>query len=403
MRRLNTVSMGIKNLLRQKGRTSIMIIFSFVLTMSLFVCTIVTESMQQSVDKTINRMGADIIVVPEEYETEYTESLFSGELCTFYFEKEWYEKVCTIEGIKVASPQLYLASLSASCCAAPVQLIAFDPETDFIVQPWMKELDIEALQADEVLVGDNISGNVGDTIVFYGKELTIAGRLENTDTSYDLSAFVNFETAQTLLKTEQAQMTSVGDLDPDTLVSTIMIRAEEGTDVKALARKINFGIDDCPLKAYTTDGITSSITASVDSFAMFSKVLNILLFLMAVLAIICIFTITILQRKKEFGILITIGASKRNLNTMILTEGICIGIFGGLLGVLVSGGIILALKEVILNILQIPTFITEFHFYVKIAAACTAVSLVTGLLASFFAIAAVTAKEPLDMIQEENV
>lgn len=210
MRRLNTVSMGIKNLLRQKGRTSIMIIFSFVLTMSLFVCTIVTESMQQSVDKTINRMGADIIVVPEEYETEYTESLFSGELCTFYFEKEWYEKVCTIEGIKVASPQLYLASLSASCCVAPIQLIAFDPET---------------------------------------------------------------------------------------LVSTIMIRAEEGIDIKALARKINFGIDDCPLNAYTTDGITSSITASVDSFAMFSNVLNILLFLMAVLAIVCIFTITILQRK----------------------------------------------------------------------------------------------------------
>lgn len=403
MKKLNTVSMGIKNLLHQRGRTSVMILFSFVLTMSLFVCTIVTESMKQSVEKTINRMGADLIVVPEEYETEYTASLFGGEFCTFYADKEWYEEICTVEGIEQASPQLYLASLSASCCATPVQLIAFDPETDFIVQPWMKELNMEGLKEGEVLVGDNISGDIGETILFYGMELTIAGRLENTDTSYDMSVFVNFDTAKTLLKTEQAKQTSVGTLDPDSLISTILIRAEEDTDIKALARSINFGLDGCPLKAYTTDGITSNITASVNSFTTFSKILNVLLFGMAVLAIVCIFTITILQRKKEFGVLITIGATRKDLNEIILTEGIGIGLVGGITGVLVSGGIMLAMKEVILTMLEIPTFITDLSFYGKTAGICVMIAIITGLMASIFAIAIVTGKQPLSMIQEENV
>lgn len=402
MKKLNPISMGMKNLSQQKVRTAVIIIFSFLLTMSLFVCSILTQSMQQSVEKTINRMGADIIVVPQEYETDYTAALFSGELCTFYFDNEWYEQIRQIDGIEQASPQLYLASLSESCCAIPIQLIAFDPETDFIVQPWMTELNIDSLEKGEVIVGDNINGDVGETVTFYGEELTIAGRLENVGTSYDTSAFINFDTAQMLLQTEEAIVSSVGDLDPETLISTIMIRAEKDVEINDLSRKINFGLENSPVKAYTTDGITSSVTASVDSFSTFSKILNSLLFVMAVLAIVCIFTLTILQRTKEFGVLITIGATKKDLNTIILTEGIGIGLAGGIAGVLVSGGVMLAMKDVILTMLEIPAFITDMMFYGKTALICIAVAVVTGLISSLFAIAIVTSKDPLSMIQEEN-
>lgn len=402
MKRLNTISIGIKNLARQKIRTAVIVTFSVVLAASLFVSTILVESMQQSVEKTANRMGADIIVVPEEYETDYKDALFSGELCTFYMENKWCEPISQIAGVKKATPQLYLASLYASCCAVPLQLIAFDQETDFIVQPWLQEMNLEELKEGEVIVGDNVTGAIGDSVEFYNVPLKIVGRLERTDTSYDTCAFISFETARMLLKTEEAKKSSVGNLDPETLISTIAISVEKGADIKSVARNINFGIDNCPAKAYTTSGITSSVSESVDSFGSFSKVLNYLMFAMALLAIVCIFTITILQRKHEFGVLITIGATKQNLVSIILTEGVGIGFLGGVIGVAISGSLMLAFRDVILNQMKLPTFISDLAFYGKSAAFCVAVSLLTGVIASVVTIILVASQEPLTLIQEGN-
>lgn len=100
MKKMNAISIGIKNLTRQKVRTMMIVVFSIVLSASLFVSTILVESMQQSVEKMEDRMGADIIVVPEEYETDYKDALFSGELCTFYMENKWYEPISQIAGVK---------------------------------------------------------------------------------------------------------------------------------------------------------------------------------------------------------------------------------------------------------------------------------------------------------------
>ena len=402
MKKMSTISIGIKNLSRQAARTSVMVVFSFVLTMSLFVSSVFTESMQKSVEKTINRMGADIIVVPEEYETEYTDALFNGALCTFYFDRSWYQPISEVKGVAKATPQLYLASLSASCCAMPLQLIAFDPMTDFIIQPWMQEMNLNQLKEKEVIVGNNVAGDVGDYITFYNTALTIVGKLENTDTTYDNCAFVNFDTARLLMATEEAKQNSIGELEPEFLISTIAIRVDEDADEKTVARTINFGVDDCPAKAYTAGGITSNVTNSVDSFRSFSKVLNILLFIMAILSIVCIFSITILQRNTEFGILLTLGATKKKLISIILTEGLGIGMLGGILGVAASSGVMLAFKDVILEKLAIPAFVTDGVFYGKTAIICIVISLITGFIASVTAIFLVTNKDPLSLIQEEN-
>lgn len=76
MKKLNVVSIGLANLRRQGIRTFVIIIFSFVLSASLLASGILKESMQESVDKTINRMGADIVIVPKGYASSYSDSLF---------------------------------------------------------------------------------------------------------------------------------------------------------------------------------------------------------------------------------------------------------------------------------------------------------------------------------------
>ena len=81
MRKHNFITIGLENLLKQKVRTVVMILFTFILSASLFLSSIVLKSMQANVERTVNRMGADIVVVPEEYSDAYKDALFHRGKC----------------------------------------------------------------------------------------------------------------------------------------------------------------------------------------------------------------------------------------------------------------------------------------------------------------------------------
>ena len=402
MKKLNVVSIGLTNLRRQGIRTFIMIIFSFVLSASLLASGILKESMQESVEKTINRMGADIVVVPKEYASSYSDSLFEGQLCSFYFDKSLCDKVKQIDGIEKMTPQLYIASLAEDCCSDETQLIAFDPETDFIIQPWLKEIGIDRLEEDEVILGSGMAGNRGMAYQFFNELMTIGGKLEHTGTGYDKCAFINFDTAGKLMDKPQVKESELGDQDPQSVISSIMIRVKDGENPDTVASRINAELDGTSVAAYTADGIVSSVADSVKSFASFTTVLNDIVLFLAVLAIVCIFTITIVQRKNEFGVLITLGASKGKLMGILLTEGLSVSLAGGVLGMLGAGGVILAFQDVIVTELEIPEMVSSVSFYVQTAGTCLGLSMIAGLLASICAIVMITRGEPLHLIEEVN-
>ena len=81
--------MAVKNLTRRPVRSWSMIFFVFMLSFSLMLSTVLVDSMKDRLEKTTDRLGADIIVVPKEYERSMADSLFLGEKCDFTFDKKW--------------------------------------------------------------------------------------------------------------------------------------------------------------------------------------------------------------------------------------------------------------------------------------------------------------------------
>lgn len=69
------------------------------------------------------------------------------------------EKVKNTEGIEEVTPQLYVATLSASCCSYPVQIIGIDYETDFLIKPWLQKTLNRDLKDDEAIIGNHIVGD----------------------------------------------------------------------------------------------------------------------------------------------------------------------------------------------------------------------------------------------------
>lgn len=397
--RLTVYGLAVRNLMHRRVRTMFLAALLLILSASLFASRILTESMSVCIDKTVDRIGADVIVAPSEYESELSDSLFAGGMCSFYFERSLMDEVKKTEGIAQISPQLYITSLEAACCSVPVQIVAFEPGSDFIVQPWLTESHIEGLESGQVVVGSKITSDKGDTISFFGQDYEVTGKLEETGTSYDNCAFMDFDTAYTLF--DSFQMKYVTDLtEPQNYVSILTIRTEDGIDAKNVADDINLAMRESGLRAYTAKAMSGTVAETLGQMQSYSALLIALLFVMAILALICIFNITVNERLKEFGVLLSIGTRKSQIFAMLLLEAGIIGIIGGSCGVVVSGGGMLLFSDVIIEKLHMPYLSADLGRYVILAVQSLALAVGVSLLATLYAAVRTNRMEAYQLIQE---
>lgn len=82
---LTVPGLAVRNLRHRRVRTMFLAALVLILSAALFTSRVLTESMKTCIDKTVDRIGADVIVAPGEYESDLSDSLFSGGLCSFYF------------------------------------------------------------------------------------------------------------------------------------------------------------------------------------------------------------------------------------------------------------------------------------------------------------------------------
>lgn len=404
MKKMITFHMALKNLQRRPIRSFSMVFFVFMMAASMFLCTVLTDSMSESLDKTLNRMGADVIVVPEEYEKDMADALFQGNISSFSFDKKWLAEIQGVEGIKQSSPQLYLKTLAADCCSTAVQLIAFEPETDFIITSWLANDGIAMPKTGEVIVGSKITPEEDDTVVFFGEPYKVVGQLEETRSSYDACVFMTYETADAIVHSEQWINTFGSAAEAENLVSCLMIRAEEGVDKNDIATFVNYRLSkDCPVRAYTMNGLLSSTMDSVTSMDNYSHILMALISILVIAALLCIFTITINERTKEFGILASLGANSKKLASLVLNEGLLIGLAGGLIGVVFSIAALLIFGNTIVVTLEIPKLITALDYMLLLGLKCVLLALAVSLLASLYSAWKVSSNDLDTLIKGEEM
>jgi putative ABC transport system permease protein len=135
----NAGSLALENLKAKPVRSACLALVAAVLGFVLFGGSILSLNCRRGLDTVTKRFGADLMVVPEGTSDRAQSLLLRGAAAYFYFDPEVVGSVARMEGIACASPQFFLTSLSESCCDAMVQLIAYEPETDFVVRPWMAE------------------------------------------------------------------------------------------------------------------------------------------------------------------------------------------------------------------------------------------------------------------------
>lgn len=372
-----------KNVRRRPGRS--FCLAAAIMLLSFFLCagTSLSLSLSRGARSLAGRLGADIIVVPEGFDPHVDSVILSGKPSMFYLPKDVLERLKNVEGIGALSPQTFLATVRASCCSYPLQIVGVDYESDFIVRPWLEKSLGRPLKDGELIVGHRVAGNVGETLHFFGIDLPIAGRLEQTGMGFDSTVFVTRKTVTDLAKAAE-KIFKHKLADDGSLVSTVMVRLKPGYNSVAVAREINRKFGDSGIFALFSKKFVNSLASSLTLISRMLYGGAGLIWLLAVAVIALLFSVTMNERRGETGILRAIGASRGKIFAFALAEVFLLGAFGSALGALLGAIVAGVLSPMAGEILKLPSLPPSWGELAGAAALAAAVSVLTALLGAFF-------------------
>ena len=371
--------LAIANLRIHSGRTVGLAVLVALLAFVAFGGSIVMSSLQSGLDSLEARLGADIIVAPKtaKSQVDLEEVLIEGVPGSFYMDASIVDKIAEREGVEQVSPQYYLATVKAGCCSLPVQVIGFDPETDFTIQPWIARSYSGDLERDTVVVGCNITGAPGATIKLYGIECTIVAKLDETGTSLDTAVFATNETLMDLIDGSSARgMAVLEERNPEEVVSTVQIKVADGYNVDDVAGDINLHVRGVWATA------TRNMTAEVgDGVAGVSRIIGALVaavWVLAVVVLVIAFSVTGKHRAREFAVLRVMGASRSALSRIVLKEAFVISVIGAAVGIIAALIVAIAFNGAIEDALGLPFLLPSVSTMVLFGVLTFVIALVAG-------------------------
>lgn len=374
----------------------IVFIFSLaVLTGSLFI-----NALYDGVMRISSRMGADLIVVPSGYKTNVQDILLKGEPSTFYLPANALQLLEEQPGIEKMTPQLYIATLSASCCSYPLQIIGIDTNSDFLVKPWLKQTLPRDMADLEVLAGHNIIGEAGEKIKFFGKELNIAGRLSKTGMGFDGTVFVNMNTAKVLI--EASERKGVKKASDNSQVSVVMVKVKSGLDPIKVAGNISKNLSQHGIFAMASKSFVSDLADKLYILAGVIKLSLFALWLMALVILAMSFTTMINERKRELSALRILGATRKQLRKIVLLEAWQLSRSGSLAGVAVGLLLSVIIFPLLKNNWSLPLPLPSWQTYLFYSVMTMVIGVLVGTLASLPAAYKVSKKDAYTSMRETD-
>lgn len=378
---LNTIYLARENIKRKPFRSISLMLMIALLTMAMLVGTILVFSLRQGLDSLANRLGADVMVVPEGHETEIDSILLTGKPTKFYLPSSAVDKLSKLEAVDKLTPQIYIATLNASCCSYPVQLIGIDYESDFLIKPWLEESINTDLEYGEVIVGKRIAGEVNDKVKFFEHELKVVGRLEQTGMGFDSAVFINKETALSLAKAAE-RITGTTYLDKGDLISCVMIKLKPGYDSVTVAREITAEYADEGLYGMFSKKFVNNISSNLASITNYVQVIVLVIFVLAIVIISLFFVLILNERKKEMAVYRVLGATRKKLFNLVISESFLISIYGAFIGLLIAGIVIFLSAGEVSKTLNLPFLLPGWLGLSLITLVSFLVGVLVGPLAS---------------------
>jgi putative ABC transport system permease protein len=345
--------------------------------------TFVVRGAETSLRSNLDRMGADLLVVPWGTITEKIEGIrLMSAAIDGWIPLAYMDKIAEMDEVAAVSPQLYLGTFEDSPYSPypDMYLVAYDPASDFTLQPWLENRRTK-LATGEAIGGAQVAlPGSGSEIELHGVRLTLVERLLKTETTIDQSLFVSFETAQLMEIYSSEHENQSLKLMPGA-VSAIMVKVKMESDPHQVAVKM----------LEEVKGVTPLENPRLFQ-AERRQMIGILRMLLGVLAGIWLlalvfmglmFSIAVNERRFEIGVLRAVGFPGRLIMKTLLFEGSILALTGGFTGILLALAGVSLLGDQLSTLVKMPLYIPSLPGMVGLFLAGQALTLVSVTLAAF--------------------
>jgi putative ABC transport system permease protein len=398
---MNISYVAVKNLKRKLTRTWLLFAIVAVVSCTLFTATLFLKSINNALKIGTYRLGADILVVPANAEAKARSALLSGTPTQFLMDRSVLDQVRNVEGVKSATPQLFIKPTSFTCCFnVEVFLVAFDPDTDFTVKPWLERNLNRKLGLNEVITGRSVPVIVGDMIPFFGTNFRVAGTMEPTGMDFfDGAVFMSLDAAYKMAEDSKTRALQPIEIGRDK-ISTVLVQVNDNVTPDRVAVRIEYAISG--VKALTSDTVISTVRNQLSGLIRAIVIISIILWFIVLLIMAFAFYMIVNERRREIGLLRAMGANKSHIAAILLSEASLLSVAGGASGVIFGFGLLISFKDLMLHYLKLPYLFPSAGDLTLLIVGAIIFSLATGLLSALLPSLAVLRIEPYEAIRREE-
>ncbi|MCC4771014.1 FtsX-like permease family protein [Methanosarcina sp. DH2] len=385
-------SLVLKDISRRKTKLGLAVL-SVVIAAAAIVAVVTTFSAAtDGLYEESNKFGANIIVRPEVTTIPLVAGSTSiGSLSTGenYIEESEIPRIHTIQNnsnLAVVAPRLYgVAELDDSS----VVIMGVDPEKEKTLKPWWKIqghwMAAKTPEKTEVMVGSDIAGPLG---LKEGSPITlsqgnisidaqVAGVIESTGGNEDGYVILPLATSQYLLSKEGK-------------VSSLEVRALcNDCPVEEISRQIEEVFPG--LEARSMSQIVETEMAVVEHTESSAMAVSIITLLVSTLTVASTMLASVNEKLKEIGIMRAVGASNRQVVSMLFFEGAIIGIIGGGIGFAIGTAASSIAAPMLVSVSPSPMW--------EILPAVVGICIVTGMVASIIPAKRALGVDPAEVLR----
>ena len=319
---------------RSSGRYLLLALAVSIGSSSIFLTLVISHSIRRGLESSLNRLGADLLILPKGITHNLTAALLTGEPNAPLLDPSALTQIITLPGLEKISPQRHF-SLPSDQGHGETDLIAFDPLTDFTLQPWVREHLPRPFSLGDVLIGGRRSEPLGSTINFFGKSLVVWGKLDLTGVGpTERSVFGSFSTMEELAQECRSRgLQSFGTSPLTGSASALLLRLSPG----AGAGQVRFALSSVPqVQIISGSSLGIQIRQSIRTILTGSITFTLLSLFMAGLLILVVYAGIVAERKSELGLLLALGLSRIGLSLWLAMEAALCAFLGALFGVLLG-------------------------------------------------------------------
>jgi len=316
---MKVIKLVLKNITRRRGRF-VFTLLGITIGMAAFVALLsIGDNLRSEVTHQADALGANLIVMARADCPFINLSVLSGEHLPESIPREIVGQIAAIDGVTAAVPYL---TVGASVQETPLTLVGIVPDEMKAHRGWELETgtflsgDYDRSAVIGYGVAQRFELGVGDTLTFRGQEFPIAATLQETGSNDDISVFMPLSVVQDTF--------GLGDY-----ISFIAVTVYDVTNTERYIAAIR---DIANLSVSTNEDMLNSVLTILGSLNVTLQLIASVALIAAAFGIINTMMTATHERRREIGILRSIGSKRSMIFRIFIFESGLYGLLGGLAG-----------------------------------------------------------------------